>query len=115
MKRMLMVFALVGVFSTPAWASSFVNGGFETGTFSGWSQGSGFWNGTWPIDPTLYRPGGSQFNASANASAIVTPGVDLNTCTGIVPANCLNRVFAGNFSARVNNDVNNNSISTIFQ
>ena len=109
MKRILMVFALVAVFSTPAWASSFVNGGFESGTFAGWTQGSGFWNGTWPIDPTLYRPGGSQYNAGANASGIVTPGLDPNT------GNQLNRVFAGNFSARINDDNNNNSISTIFQ
>jgi len=120
MKRILMVFALVAVFSSQAWASSFVNGGFETGTFSGWTQGAGFWqsgsNYVWPIDPTTYRPGGSNYNASyLGQSAIVTPGVDLNTCTGAVPANCLNRVFNGNFSARVNNSNNDYSVNTIFQ
>jgi hypothetical protein len=109
MKRILMVFALVAVFSTPAWASSFVNGGFESGTFAGWTQGSGYWNGAWPIDPTQYRPGASLYDASYNASAIVTPGLDPLTGNG------LNRVFNGNFSARINDSNNNNSISTIFQ
>jgi len=110
-RRIIFVFVLMVMVlsSVSAFGSSFVNAGFEDGTFNGWTRGSGYWDGTWPIDPTLYAPGGANYNAGYDASAIVTPGAD-----PIIGA-ALNRVYSGNFSARVNDWVNNNSISTIFQ
>jgi hypothetical protein len=95
--------------STAAFADGFVNGGFETGDFSGWTQGAGAWGGGWPINPTDYRPGGSQYIAAYNASAIVTPGTDPLT------GNNLNTVYAGNYSARINDSINNYSVSTVYQ
>jgi len=115
MKRILMVFALVAVFSTPAWASSFVNGGFETGTFSGWTQTSGCWGFAFGSCVTAAANDGSPLNPSSFVgnpnpqSAIVSPGLDPNTGNG------LNMVYAGNFSARINNTINDYSVNIISQ
>ncbi len=92
-----------------AYADSFVNGNFETGDLSGWTQGGGYWRGGWPINPSTYQPGGSHYNASGIADSVVTPGLDPNT------NNNLNRVYSGNYSARINNDSRNESVSTLSQ
>jgi hypothetical protein len=88
--------------------ANFINGGFEDGNFNGWTQGSGYWSGG-AINTSDYFPGGSKYNAGADASAIVTPGPD-----PIVGA-ALNRVYHGNYAVRVNDWVNNYSASAIRQ
>lgn len=93
----------------PSSAASFVNGGFEDGSFNGWTQGGGYWNGEWPINPSDYLPGGSKYNISYMVNTVVTPGPDP------VVGNLLNRVYSGNYSARVNDSYNNNSISVLSQ
>jgi len=93
----------------PAFAGSFTNGGFEDGTFNGWTQGAGYWYGGWPLDPSTFLPGGGNYSWSANASAIVTPGPDP------VVGNLLNRVYNGSYAARVNDSYNNYSVSVISQ
>jgi hypothetical protein len=93
----------------PASAGSFVNGGFENGDFTGWTQGAGYWNGYWPINPTDFLPGGTYYNMGYNASAVVTPGPDP------VVGNLLNQVYNGYYAARVNDWWNNNSVSVISQ
>lgn len=90
-------------------AGSFTNGNFETGDFSGWTQGAGFWTGGSAPDPTNYLPGGSSYNLGYNASAIVTAGLDPLT------DNNLNMVYSGKYSARVNDSNNNYSVSVISQ
>lgn len=93
----------------PAFAGSFVNGGFENGNFTGWTQGGGCWNGYWPINPSDFLPGGMYYDMGYNASAIVTPGPDP------IVGSLLNRVYNGSYAARVNDSYNNNSVSVISQ
>jgi len=95
--------------ASPALAGSFVYGGFETGDFTGWTQGAGYWNGYWPIIPTDFLPGGTNYDMYYNASGIVTPGFDP------VVGSLLNQVYSGSYAARVNNSYNNNSVSVISQ
>lgn len=85
-------------FSATSNAAAFVNGGFEDGTFNGWNQGGGF-VGTGPV----FSPNGS------NRNAINTSGLDPNT------NNNLNRVFAGTYSARVEDENNGALYSTLTQ
>jgi hypothetical protein len=85
-------------------AADFTNGGFETGDFTGWTRGAGTWTSTsyaWPINPTLFLPGGADYDLSYWRGAVVTPGPD-----PIVGA-ALNRVYNGNYAARINDQVDN--------
>ena len=107
--RATTVLACCLVIALPAVAGTFVNGGFEDGTFNGWTQGAGYWNGYWPIIPTDFLPGGGYYNINHNASAIVTPGPDY------IVGNLLNRVYNGSYAVRVNDWYNNNSVSVISQ
>jgi hypothetical protein len=107
--RAAFVVACCLAIAAPAVAGSFVNGGFEDGTFNGWTQGAGYWNGYWPIIPSDFLPGGAYYNMGYNASAIVTPGGDP------VVGNLLNQVYNGSYAARVNDWYNNNSVSVISQ
>jgi len=103
MRRLLVLLACV-LFAVPLYAGTFTNGGFEDGTFSGWTQGAGSWNGAWPIDPNLYLPGGARYDMSYWRGDIVTPGPDP------VVGNLLNQVapIPGNqYSARINDLVDN--------
>jgi hypothetical protein len=93
----------------PVHAGSFVNGGFEDGTFNGWTQGAGYWNGYWPTNPSDFLPGGTYYNIGYNATNIVTPGADP------IVGNLLNRVYNGSYAARINDWSNNNSVSVISQ
>src|ERR1035438_4072959 len=95
--------------ASPAFAGSFTNGGFESGDFTGWTQGAGWWYGGWPMDPGSYLPGGVNYSISANASAVVTNYLDPRT------DNHLNSVYNGIYSARVNDNINNYSVSVISQ
>lgn len=95
--------------ASPAFAGTFTNGGFEDGTFNGWTQGSGWWSGGWPLHPDNYLPGGSSYDISANASTIVSQGLD-----PIVGSNLVT-VYNGVHAARVNDWYNNYSVSVISQ
>lgn len=102
MKRLILCAAAVLTFAASASAASFTNGGFEQGTTDGWTGGGGYWYGGWPLDPGSYA-GGTPNNT------IVTPGADP------VVGSALNRVYNGNYSLRVNDWVNDYSVSTITQ
>jgi len=103
------VLVILSLSVSPVFAGTFTNGGFENGDFSGWTQGAGYWYGGWPMDPSNYLPGGSNFDISANASAIVSLGLDPNT------GGHLNMVYNGNYAARVNDSYQNYSASVISQ
>jgi hypothetical protein len=90
-------------------SAQFVNGGFEDGTFNGWTRGSGYWTGGWPINPSSYFPGGSNYNSYYDASAIVTQGDDP------VVGSLLKTVYAGKYAVRANDWNNNYSVSTLRQ
>lgn len=104
MRRGLLVLLRVSFMPFVASADLFTNGGFENGNFDGWTQGAGSWTSTsyaWPINPDNYLPGGSAYNMSYWRGSIVTPGPDP------IVGNLLNRVYNGNFAARVNDQFDN--------
>lgn len=88
--------------SAAASAATFANGDFETGTLAGWTGGGGTWNGTPapPANPAIYN-GGPANNTITNA--------------GVDPHTGASTVYAGAHSVRVNDDVNNYSVSTLRQ
>ena len=106
MRKKTYLLAMLGattlMMSQPAFANTFVNGGFENGNLNGWSQGGGSWFGGWPLNPANYN-GGTPNNT------IVTPGADP------IVGSALNQVYNGNYAVRVNDWVNNYSVSTITQ
>lgn len=117
----------LGVIGT-AQAASFTNGGFESGSFGGWTQGKGCWYGgsyfgncpTGPIYPSTglplpansFLPTGAYYNASAfDESAIVsTAGSD-----PITGQSLFHGAQYGSYAARLNNQVNNYSVAVIKQ
>jgi len=102
MKNTMMAVALAVAFSTSAYANTFVNGGFEDGNLGGWTGGGGTWFGSpvAPVPPSTYV-GGTPTNT------LMTGGTD--------PYTGATRVYGGSNSVRVNNDINNYSVSTISQ
>ncbi|MCU1328246.1 MAG: hypothetical protein JWN34_3616 [Bryobacterales bacterium] len=90
---------------------SFVNGNFESGDFSGWTKGGGYWSGGWPLVPSSYLPGGSNFNSRAFAGEVFGPGPQLDDNTD----RQLDSVYSGFRTARVNDAQPNNSVSIISQ
>lgn len=100
MKKLYFGVALVGLClcSGPVLADSFVNGGFESGDFTGWT-----------LDGGKYQYGSYSNNGDPGKSAVVSPGLDPKT------NNNLNMVYGGSYSARVNNSDNGYHYSTISQ
>lgn len=86
--------AAIAAFAVPA-SAIFQNGGFETGTFSGWTTGAGVNNGLTGAQPF----NGASLNIGSGGSfrgAVVTAGPDLKGAPLALP-------FAGTATARVNN------------
>lgn len=110
MRKLCCSLLFIGL-ATCAFADTFTNGNFESGTLAGWTQGGGFWN-TPPVSnitTASYLPGGSNYNATYITNSVVAPGLDPNT------DNNLNRVFGGGYSARINDANQNYSVSVISQ
>ncbi|MCD6681187.1 MAG: hypothetical protein LT102_11120 [Burkholderiaceae bacterium] len=103
LKQAAAALAVVGL-ASPAWGASFVNGGFENGDLTGWTQGGGTWSlgtqGNAPVSPSAFA-GGTPTNT------VMSGGTD--------PLTNANTVYGGNHSVRVNDVVNNRSVSTISQ
>jgi hypothetical protein len=104
MKRKILLLSLMVLLVTsPAWAG-FINGGFEDGTFNGWTKDGG-WFG---LDSNgNYTPGIYTYKGDQGKSAIVSPGLD--------PIAGIPMVYSGNYSARINNSDPNFHFSTITQ
>src|SRR5215469_3429326 len=109
-KRVLLVLVACLFLGLPLFADSFVNGNFQSGDFTGWTQGGGYWYGGWPLVPSTYLPGGSNYDPSGNRSAVVTDYLDPYT------DNNLHSVLTPNtYSARINDPVNDYTVSVISQ
>ena len=116
------VFLMLSIFiislSSPAFAD-FANPGFEDGPITfGWTNGSGNRNSsTNPINlgtvnntditPAMFLPGGSYYNSSYLHSGLVSPGTDPNVPTSMV--------YAGNYSARIEDRATGGYASAISQ
>ncbi len=92
-------------------AANFINGDFESNNFNGWTRGSGQWSSANVADLTTtnYSPGGAFYNAAYDQSAITNAGFDANT------GGVLSTVYSGAHSVRVNNSINDYSVSLIKQ
>ena len=102
-------FLLVIVVSSAASAAVFVNGDFETGDFTGWTQTGGLWKSGTAPGTAVYSPGE---NGSGPMSAIVSVGDDPIVAGG---GGVLPMVYSGNYSARVNSSQNGYHYSTLSQ
>lgn len=100
----IVVVAMFLVASTVASAADFVNGGFEAGNLSGWTGGGGSWFGSpaLPVPPSTYV-GGTPNNTVISAAM------------GNDPYSNLPMVYNGNYAVRVNDNINDYSVSTISQ
>jgi hypothetical protein len=110
MKKFIVAATAAMALAGTAHADTFVNGSFENGTLSGWTQGGGFWTaaGTYPT-AAQYAPGGSNYNASYIANSVTNVGFDPLT------DNNLRTAYAGAHSARVNDTSSNYSVSSLSQ
>jgi hypothetical protein len=103
MKKSTIALLVASALSAPAvYANTFTNGGFEAGDLSGWTGGGGTWSGSpaFPVNPAVYN-GGTPNNVVMNG--------------GVDPITGASRVYGGTFSVRVNDSVNNYSVSTLRQ
>jgi hypothetical protein len=79
MKKFISTSLLLGLASiSPAYAyNDFINGGFEDGSFTGWTSGGGFYNGDGStLTPSNYLPNGPLYGsnqASVNGSGPLAP------------------------------------------
>lgn len=105
-------------------AGEFVNGGFESGDFSGWTEGGGYWNfyGYFPNTVSVLglplNPLDPKFVGSGLANNLiidkrVTPYDPF--LLSIDPSLQVSSVYNGNYSVRVNDSSNNYGVSTISQ
>jgi hypothetical protein len=104
MKKILAV-AIAGIgVSGFAHAATFVNGGFEDGSISGWTLGGGSWSNATtlpaPVNPATYNGGTGPY-------AIMNGGND--------PITGAAQVYNGNYSVRLNNAINDYSVTTLRQ
>ncbi len=107
MKRAKAIYVIGGLLLTvcmtasPVFADTFVNGGFESGSLTGWTGGGGYWyGGGYPVDPSTYA-GGTPNNT------VVGVGTD--------PITGQSTVYNGAYAARVNDSYNDYSVSTLKQ
>jgi len=99
---------ILGALTMSAFADSFVNGGFEDGTFNGWTKGGGTWA------QTPHQAGGAisyDYSGDPGKSDIITNpnATDPNTLGNLY------EVLQGGDSARVNNEDNGYHFSTLTQ
>lgn len=95
MKKLALAALLSVGFAVPAMAQ-FVNGGFESGTTTGWTTGSGprYFVDNAHLNPADYLPGGTYYDASLVHSAVVGQGTMAHTDGN------LNQVYSGSHSFR---------------
>lgn len=115
MKKTAIALALSAFAATPALANTFVNGGFEDGNLNGWTGGGGNWSDYGSTGVPIYvpfniagpLPTASQYVGGTPNNTVVSGGND--------PISGNSRVYNGSYAVRVNDSVNNYSVSTIAQ
>jgi len=103
--------------SGPAFGATFVNGGFELGNLNGWTEGGGCWGAnvcTSVYNPVLNTPGDGSLLPTA---AVYVGGTPNNTVVGVGtdPITGAATVYNGSYAVRVNDSINDWSVSTISQ
>ena len=101
MKKLLPL-AIAAAFATGSvQAATFINGDFEAGSLTGWTGGGGsFTSGSAPINPSTYVGG------PANNTIV---GIGTDSITGA------STTYGGQYAVRVNDSINNYSVSTLTQ
>lgn len=108
MKKSILAVALLSIgVAGSAHAASFLNGGFEDGTTSSWTQGGGYWSSGVLPATNNYFSGGANYNLAPSVVTVTNAGTD--SITG------LSTVRYGAHSVRVNDSNNNYSVSGIRQ
>ena len=114
MKRFgqILLALLVATVTPMMFGDAFVNGGFEAGDFSSWTQGAGYWTGSpaYPVSPDNYLSGGAGYDISYWEGAIID-----NTAYPTDPVTGLPTTAEGRYSARINNDYNDYSVGVVKQ
>lgn len=119
MKKTAIALAVASVLASPAFAASFVNGGFEDGNIGSWTAGGG--NGVasrasvgnTAMNVANWLPGGTNYNSANSHSAIID-----NTSAYVDPnvgAALGSTVYSGRYSYRVEDTVNGGYASAISQ
>jgi len=112
MRNVLTLVFLATLITSSGFAGSFVNGGFEDNSYANWTQGAGRWTSSmaWPIDPSLYMPGGARYNMAYWQGTIVDKNASPTDPITGDPT-----VAVGRYSARINNSINDYSVGVISQ
>ena len=113
MKTIMAMAALFGATAPAASAASFTNGGFESGTFAGWTLGAGYRGNTdnASLTTAALLPGGALYNSTINHSAVIGTGyVDPNLGSLLGST-----VYSGNYSARIEDTTNGGYASVASQ
>lgn len=120
MKKTVIAMAVASVMASPAFAASFVNGGFEDGNLNGWAAGggnaaissrAGVTNAS--LNAADWLPGGAHYNAANSNSAIID-----NTSGYVDPTQGAllgSTVYSGRYSYRVENTTNGGYASAVGQ
>lgn len=110
MKKLALA-ALLSVGTVAPAMAQFVNGGFEAGSTTGWTTGSGarYSVGNSGMNPADFLPGGTFYDAGMSHSDVVSSGTMAHT------DGTLNQVYSGNHSFRAEDLTNGGYASAITQ
>lgn len=111
--RIILASAFVALAASPATAATFVNGGFESGSTTGWTTGEGYRGNVTnnALNPSNVLPSGSLYTGSGNRSGIVSAG----TVDPVIGAALGSTVFSGNYSFRAQDTQTGGYASAISQ
>lgn len=119
MKKTRLALAISLMAAGPAFGATFINGGFEFGDLTGWTEGGGCWganNCSGNVYVPFVNPPGDTGSSLPTAAAYVG-GTPNNTIVGVGtdPITGASTVYNGSYAVRVNDSINNYSVSTISQ
>lgn len=136
MIKKILPLAIMAAFAAgSAQAASFNNGGFESGNFSGWTQGSGCWSGNnayigqgqpyscapsgtvyhtaaLPLPADSFLSGGTNYNGAAVTGTTIVSTAGTDAITG---QSLSHGAQYGSYAARLNDSTNNYSVAVIKQ